>query len=353
MDFYAVLDQVLALLRQRQRVTYRALKVQFQLDDEALEALRDELIEAQHLAADEVGKVLVWTGEAGSSPVPAQEPVRAPHAYTPPHLAEKILTSRNALAGERKQVTVLFADLKGSMELLADRDPEEARQLLDPVLEHMMAAVHRYAGTVNQVMGDGIMALFGAPIAHEDHSLLGAAYALYGRIAEALPLLEQAVEHAHTRQLIANQALWLANLGEAYLLAGCLNDACTRAGQALEFARGHKGRGHEAYALRLLGEVTAQRESPETEPAETHYRQALAVGRRTRHAPTPGPLPSGPRHAVSRRHSASRLALPYPPPPRFMPIWENAFLCSSGPRVAVSGLHRDSFATPHHTKMCS
>jgi class 3 adenylate cyclase len=277
MDFYAVLDQVLALLRQRQRVTYRALKVQFQLDDEALEALRDELIEAQHLAADEVGKVLVWTGEAGSSPVPAQEPVRAPHAYTPPHLAEKILTSRNALAGERKQVTVLFADLKGSMELLADRDPEEARQLLDPVLEHMMAAVHRYAGTVNQVMGDGIMALFGAPIAHEDHSLLGAAYALYGRIAEALPLLEQAVEHAHTRQLIANQALWLANLGEAYLLAGCLNDACTRAGQALEFARGHKGRGHEAYALRLLGEVTAQRESPETEPAETHYRQALAV----------------------------------------------------------------------------
>src|SRR5467141_1626681 len=171
MDFYAVLDQVLALLRQRQRVTYRALKVQFQLDDEALEALRDELIEAQHLAADEAGKVLVWTGDAGSSSAPAEEPMHAPHAHTPPHLAEKILTSRSALAGERKQVTVLFADLKGSMELLADRDPEEARQLLDPVLEHMMAAVHRYEGTVNQVMGDGIMALFGAPIAHEDHAV--------------------------------------------------------------------------------------------------------------------------------------------------------------------------------------
>ena len=66
---------------------------------------------------------------------------------------------------------MLFADLKGSMELLADRDPEEARQLLDPVLERMMAAVHRYEGTVNQVMGDGIMALFGAPIAHEDHAV--------------------------------------------------------------------------------------------------------------------------------------------------------------------------------------
>src|SRR5712691_2547859 len=96
---------------------------------------------------------------------------RLPLAYTPQHLVEKILTSRSALAGERKQVTVLFADLKGSMELLADRDPEEARQLLDPVLERMMAAVHRYEGTVNQVMGDGIMALFGAPIAHEDHAV--------------------------------------------------------------------------------------------------------------------------------------------------------------------------------------
>jgi len=91
--------------------------------------------------------------------------------HTPKHLAERILTSRTALEGERKQVTVLFADLKGSMELLAERDPEEARKLLDPVLERMMEAVHRYEGTVNQVMGDGIMALFGAPLAHEDHAV--------------------------------------------------------------------------------------------------------------------------------------------------------------------------------------
>ena len=94
----------------------------------------------------------------------------APETYTPKHLAEKILTSRGALEGERKQVTVLFADVKGSMELLADRDPEEARTIIDPVLELMMEAVHRYEGTVNQVMGDGIMALFGAPLAHEDHA---------------------------------------------------------------------------------------------------------------------------------------------------------------------------------------
>jgi class 3 adenylate cyclase len=101
----------------------------------------------------------------------AGTPSRSPDSYTPKHLAERILTSKGALEGERKQVTVLFADLKGSMELLADRDPEEARRILDPVLELMMEAVHRYEGTVNQVMGDGIMALFGAPIAHEDHAV--------------------------------------------------------------------------------------------------------------------------------------------------------------------------------------
>jgi class 3 adenylate cyclase len=109
------------------------------------------------------------TSAAGARP--AGERFGSPGTYTPKHLAEKILTSKSALEGERKQVTVLFADLKGSMELLADRDPEEARKLLDPVLEHMMEAVHRYEGTVNQVMGDGIMALFGAPLAHEDHAV--------------------------------------------------------------------------------------------------------------------------------------------------------------------------------------
>jgi class 3 adenylate cyclase len=109
---------------------------------------------------------------------PAAAPFASPESYTPKHLAEKILTSKSALEGERKQVTVLFADLKGSMELLADRDPEEARKLLDPVLEVMMEAVHRYEGTVNQVMGDGIMALFGAPVAHEDHAVRGCYAAL-------------------------------------------------------------------------------------------------------------------------------------------------------------------------------
>jgi class 3 adenylate cyclase/tetratricopeptide (TPR) repeat protein len=102
---------------------------------------------------------------------PAPPRFLRPESYIPRYLAERILTSRTALEGERKHVTVLFADLKGSMELLADRDPEEARSVLDPILRHMMEAVHRYEGTVNQVMGDGIMALFGAPLAQEDHAV--------------------------------------------------------------------------------------------------------------------------------------------------------------------------------------
>jgi class 3 adenylate cyclase/tetratricopeptide (TPR) repeat protein len=99
------------------------------------------------------------------------------------------------LEGERKQVTVLFADLKGSTELLADRDPEDARKLLDPVLEHMMEAVHRYEGTVNQVMGDGIMALFGAPLAHEDHAVRACYAAL--RMQESVAQYAESVFRSH------------------------------------------------------------------------------------------------------------------------------------------------------------
>ena len=123
----------------------------------------------------------VWAAAGGTACRAAMSPTetrrldagqeQTPLAYTPPALAEKIRTARTALEGERKQVTVLFADLKDSLELIRGLDPEAAQQLLDPALHAMMDAVHRYEGTVNQVLGDGIMALFGAPIAHEDHAL--------------------------------------------------------------------------------------------------------------------------------------------------------------------------------------
>src|SRR5687767_14820092 len=133
-------------------------------------------------------------GLAGTAAAPMPAPP-SPVSYTPQHLAERIISSRGALEGERKQVTVLFADLKGSMELLADRDPEEARRILDPGLERMMEAVHRYEGTVNQVMGDGIMALFGAPIAHEDHGVRACYAAL--RMQQSVKEYAQEVLRAH------------------------------------------------------------------------------------------------------------------------------------------------------------
>ena len=117
MTFEEVLDQAIALLQRRGRLTYRTLKRQFQLDDAALEDLTVELITGQRLAVDEGGEVLVWSGDSGLPSVPAGLPAQPPLTYTPSYLAEKILTSRSALEGERKQVTVLFADLKGSTEL--------------------------------------------------------------------------------------------------------------------------------------------------------------------------------------------------------------------------------------------
>jgi class 3 adenylate cyclase/tetratricopeptide (TPR) repeat protein len=120
---------------------------------------------------------------------PSHPRFASPEHYTPRHLAERILTERAAVEGERKQVTILFADLKGSLELVADRDPEDARELLDPVLDRMIEAVHRYEGTVNQVMGDGIMALFGAPLALEDHALR-ACYAALSMQAEIARLAD-------------------------------------------------------------------------------------------------------------------------------------------------------------------
>jgi class 3 adenylate cyclase/tetratricopeptide (TPR) repeat protein len=202
MDFYEVLDQIIDLLRQRGRVSYQALKRQFDMDDAYLDDLKVELIEVQELATDRDGKMLVWSGEAARTPELSPAPTiqelvspaitahaDPPIAHTPPYLAEKILTSRHALEGERKQITVLFADIKDSTEMIKDLDPEAAQQLLDPAIHIMMDAVHRFEGTVNQVLGDGIMALFGAPIAHEDHALR-ACYAALAMQAAMQPYAE-------------------------------------------------------------------------------------------------------------------------------------------------------------------
>ena len=214
MTFDEILTQVLELLRREGRVSYRALKRRFDLDEDYLEDLKAEIIQAKKLAVDEDGAVLVWTGDAVTAPAPVSDQERAPLSYTPAYLAEKILTSRAALEGERKQVTVLFADLKGSTELIEGLDPEEARQLLDPALHVMMDAVHRYEGTVNQVLGDGIMALFGAPVAHEDHAVR-ACYAALAMQA-AMRRYAEEVRRSHGLEMQARVGL---NSGEVVVRA--------------------------------------------------------------------------------------------------------------------------------------
>src|SRR5205807_9752669 len=183
---------------------YRALKRRFDLDDTYLEDVKDELIYAKRLAVDEENRVLVWVGEHEAAPAPPPtlgtpeltaappaDPERAPLAYTPKHLAEKILTSRSALEGERKQVTVLFADMAGFTTLAEQLDPEVVHEIINRCFEGITAEVHRFEGTINQYTGDGVMALFGAPLAHEDsprravHAALGIQRALRD-VAQAL-----------------------------------------------------------------------------------------------------------------------------------------------------------------------
>ena len=219
---------------------------------------------------------------------PAQPRFAAPESYIPKHLAEKILTSRAALEGERKQVTILFADLKGSMELLADRDPEEARRILDPILEQMMEAVHRYEGTVNQVMGDGIMALFGAPLAHEDHAVRACYAALrmqesvkrYGeslrRREGVLPQIRVGLNSGEVvvRSIGSDLHVDYTAVGETTHLAARVEQAATPASvlitaATLQLAEGHvqvtslgpvnvKGRGKPVEVYELTGAGTAR-----------------------------------------------------------------------------------------------
>src|SRR4029077_514007 len=138
----------------------------------------------------------------------------SPDTYVPKHLAEKILATRHILEGERKQVTVLFADIRGSTKLLEGIDPEEGQKLIDPVLHVMMDAVHRYEGTVNQVLGDGIMALFGAPVAHEDHAVR-ACYAALAMQA-AMRRYAEEVRRSHGLEMQARVGL---NSGEVVVRA--------------------------------------------------------------------------------------------------------------------------------------
>jgi class 3 adenylate cyclase/tetratricopeptide (TPR) repeat protein len=173
MNLLDVVREVRRHLEDNGRLSLRMLRRQFELDDDALKEVVEELVDVQRVASRE-DNALAWSGNPAAEPrgiqIAKSPAARTPLSYTPKHLAEKILTSRSAIEGERKQVTVLFADVKGSMELAEQLDPEEWHKVLDRFFQVLTDGVHRFEGTVNQYTGDGIMALFGAPIAHEDHA---------------------------------------------------------------------------------------------------------------------------------------------------------------------------------------
>ncbi len=150
MSFLETVEKARALLERNGRISLRALQREFNLDDGALDELIEELVAIQRVAVREAqGRALAWAGGL---------PQRTPRDYTPKHLADKILQSKSALEGERKQVTVLFADVKGSMELAEQVGPEAWHVILDRFFQILADGVHRFEGTVNQYTGDGIMA---------------------------------------------------------------------------------------------------------------------------------------------------------------------------------------------------
>ncbi|MEZ0174846.1 MAG: adenylate/guanylate cyclase domain-containing protein [Candidatus Reddybacter sp.] len=174
MKFSDVVKQAIALVQESGQISYRALKIEFDLGDDRLDALKEELLYSNPNIVDDEGRGLIWNSEIDLTiaPVDSHFPPRSrtPVSYTPPHLAEKILKFRSVLEGERKEVTVMFADVKGSMELTEQLDAEVWHQILERFFLLLTEGVHRHEGTINQYTGDGVMALFGAPVAHEDHA---------------------------------------------------------------------------------------------------------------------------------------------------------------------------------------
>jgi class 3 adenylate cyclase/tetratricopeptide (TPR) repeat protein len=187
-----IVDEVRRHLAQNGRVSLRMLRRQFDLDDATLDDLIEELVDVQCVARRD-GNVLAWSQATPVEVTPSPE--RAPRTYTPKHLADRILQSRSALEGERKQVTVLFADVKGSMALAEGMGAEEWHALMDGFFAVLADGVHRFEGTVNQYTGDGIMALFGAPIAHEDHAQRACYAAL--QLRDALAAYGREVKRRH------------------------------------------------------------------------------------------------------------------------------------------------------------
>ncbi len=170
MTFEEILDQALVMLQRRGRVTYRALKRQFHLDDDTLEDLKTELTKAQRLAIDEEGEVLVWTGGAGMPPVSIASP---PPQQEEPHVDQRTgddtpATEPRTSDAEHRQLTVMFCDLVGSTPLAERLDPEDLREVVRAYQQTCAEAIQRVEGHIAQYLGDGLLVYFGWPQAHDD-----------------------------------------------------------------------------------------------------------------------------------------------------------------------------------------
>src|SRR3989449_6859436 len=216
MKFSTVVEQVLELLQRQKRISYRALKREFDLDDEYIEDLKTELIQAKRLARDEDGIVLVWTGEgtqretekrgigeseksntkvassqfpvASSSPPPA--PQTSDSGPRTPDAKPQTLDARHE--AERRQLTVMFCDLVGSTALSERLDPEELREVVQTYQETYTAVVHRFDGYIARYVGDALLVYFGYPQAHEDDAQRAVRAGL--EILAELPRLNEQVQ---------------------------------------------------------------------------------------------------------------------------------------------------------------
>ena len=172
MEFYAILTQVITLLQRERRVSYRALKRQFSLDDDVLEDLKEELVYAKRLAVDEEGRVLVWVGDAGAAPEPVLPPSRpVPQSILPdggPTAGVSAPTAPRPADAERRQLTVLFCDLVDSTALASQLDPEDLRAVVRAYQDTCAKVIARFEGHIAQYLGDGLLVYFGYPLAHED-----------------------------------------------------------------------------------------------------------------------------------------------------------------------------------------
>jgi len=199
MTFDEILAQVLELLQREGRVSYRALKIRFSLDDEYLEGLKDELIMAKRLAVDEEGKVLVWVGEGEKGKGEKGETGKRSEEKQSIQTLDSRLTDPRLAAGERRQLTVMFCDLVGSTALSTQLDPEELREAILAYQEACAQEIRRFEGYLARYVGDGLLVYFSYPQAHEDDArrAVQAGLGIVATLPHLNSRLQQTVEAIH------------------------------------------------------------------------------------------------------------------------------------------------------------